>query len=151
MCGGPAWKREIVPDHKVCTHRLDTCLISDDIHPPIVRFCRYPGVHRQWFHDANEVRIASSLRLCYHRLSYRYLWVYILVLKSFLVYVSDIFTAMTMLTTKTWSNQIFQNCKQLSGCVAIPFVIGKWLFVGCIIFSFVLVRHYVIFSPWSIH
>lgn len=70
----------------------------------------------------------------------RYLWLYVLVLKSFLVYVSDIFTAVTMLTTKSWSNQIFNDCPDLEGCVAIPFNVGKWLFVGCIIFSFLLVR-----------
>jgi len=74
-------------------------------------------------------------------MSERYLWVYILVLKSFLVYVSDIFTAVTMLSTKSWTNQIFENCKELSGCVAIPFSVGQWLFVGCIIFSFLLVRY----------
>jgi hypothetical protein len=71
----------------------------------------------------------------------RYLWVYILVLKSFLVYVSDIFTAVTMLSTKTWTNQIFQNCTAVRGCVAIPFSVGQWLFVSCIIFSFLLVRN----------
>ena len=64
-----------------------------------------------------------------------------LVLKSFLVYVFDIFTAITMLTTDTWSNQIFKSCTQTdnNGCVFIPFTVGKWLFVGCIIFSFLLV------------
>ncbi len=66
---------------------------------------------------------------------------YILVLKSFLVYVSDVFTAVTMLTTTSWTNQIFQNCKQVRGCVAISFSVGKWLFVSCIIFSFILVRN----------
>ena len=74
-------------------------------------------------------------------MSERYLWLYILVLKSFLVYVSDIFTAVTMLSTTSWTNQIFDNCKDVSGCVAIPFAVGKWLFVGCIIFSFLLVRN----------
>ena len=66
---------------------------------------------------------------------------YILVLKSFLVYVSDIFTAVTMLSTTSWSNQIFQNCTNVRGCVAIPFAVGKWLFVACILFSFLLVRN----------
>jgi len=73
----------------------------------------------------------------------KYLWLYILVLKSFLVYVSDIFTAVTMLTTQTWSNQIFNNCAQnkVSGCIPIDFNVGKWLFVGCIIFSFLLLAY----------
>jgi len=102
MCGGPEWKREIVPDHKF--DFVDTREFTDN---------------------------GCGMRM-------KYLWVYILVLKSFLVYVSDIFTAVTMLTTTSWSNQIFQNCKQESGCVAIKFTVGKWLFVGCIIFSFLL-------------
>lgn len=47
-----------------------------------------------------------------------------------------------MLTTSSWSNQIFNNCPATedNGCVFIPFNVGKWLFVGCIIFSFLLVR-----------
>lgn len=69
----------------------------------------------------------------------RYLWLYVIVLKSFMVYISDIFSAITMLTTKNWSNEIFKNCANIDGCVAIPFNTGKWLFVGCIIFSFLLV------------
>ena len=79
---------------------------------------------------------------CLAKILPRYLWIYVLVLKSFLVYVFDIYTAITMLTTSNWSNHIFNSCKQGTdnGCVAIPFNIGKWLFVGCIIFSFLLVR-----------
>ncbi|KAJ3567790.1 hypothetical protein NP233_g6132 [Leucocoprinus birnbaumii] len=71
----------------------------------------------------------------------KYLWVYIIVLKSFLVYVSDIFSAITMLTTKNWSNEIFRRCATLDGCVFIPFNIGKWIFFGCIIFSFLLLAY----------
>ncbi|KAK7049617.1 Potassium transporter [Paramarasmius palmivorus] len=75
----------------------------------------------------------------------KYLWLYIIVLKSFLVYVSDIFTAITMLSTDSWSNQIFNQCADLkekdTDCVAIPFETGKWLFVGCIIFSFLLLAY----------
>ncbi|KAH9179908.1 hypothetical protein EDB89DRAFT_1841466 [Lactarius sanguifluus] len=106
MCGGPAWKREIVPDHKF--DFVDT---------------------REFIDNGFGMRM-------------KYLWVYILVLKSFLVYVSDIFTAVTMLTTTSWSSNIFENCKkQNSGCVAIPFTVNKWLFVGCIIFSFLLLAY----------
>lgn len=71
----------------------------------------------------------------------KYLWLYIIVLKSFMVYVSDIFTAITKLTTSSWSNEIFNNCGNISGCVAIPYTTGKWLFVGCIIFSFLLLAY----------
>lgn len=64
-------------------------------------------------------------------------------LKGFLVYISDIFTAVTMLSTTSWSNAIFNSCPEHStnGCVAIPFKIGKWLFFGCICFSFLLVSY----------
>jgi len=65
-----------------------------------------------------------------------------LVLKSFLVYVSDIFSAITMLTTTSWHNQVFNDCPHIDGCFAIPFKVGQWLFVGCIIFSFLLVRYF---------
>lgn len=62
---------------------------------------------------------------------------------AFLVYMSDIFTAVTMLTTKAWSNQILNDCqtKSIKGCIAIPFETGRWLFVGCIIFSFLLLGY----------
>ncbi len=70
----------------------------------------------------------------------RYFWLYLIVLKSFAVYIVDIYTATTMLTTTSWSNEIFNNCADIDGCVTIPFETGKWLFVGCIIFSFLLVR-----------
>ncbi|KZT43041.1 hypothetical protein SISSUDRAFT_979067 [Sistotremastrum suecicum HHB10207 ss-3] len=108
MCfTGPAWKREVVPDHK------------------------FDFVDTRDFHSKS-----FGIRM-------RYLWVYILVVKSFLVYVSDIFTSVTMLTTHGWSNTIFQSCPQTetNGCVFIPFDVGKWLFVGCIIFSFLLLAY----------
>lgn len=103
-CGGPKWKREVVPDHKF--DFIDTREFTDN---------------------------GFMMRM-------KYLWLYIIVLKSFLVYVSDIFTAITMLTTTSWSNQIFNNCGNI-GCVSIPFNVGKWLFVGCIIFSFLLLGY----------
>jgi len=71
----------------------------------------------------------------------RYMWLYVLIVKSFLVYVSDIFTAVTMLTTSDWSNTIFKSCPEGQDCFIIPFKIGKWLFVGCIIFSFLLLAY----------
>ncbi|KAG8850015.1 hypothetical protein FRB91_009426 [Serendipita sp. 411] len=71
----------------------------------------------------------------------QYVWVYILVIKSFLVYISDIYTATTMLTSESWSNKIFESCQKKDGCVAIPFPVAKWLFVGCILFSFLLLAY----------
>jgi hypothetical protein len=71
----------------------------------------------------------------------KYLWIYVIVLKSFMVYVSDIFSAITMLTTSNWSNEIFKQCQTIPGCFFIPFNTGKWLFVGCIIVSFLLLAY----------
>jgi hypothetical protein len=71
----------------------------------------------------------------------KYIWVYVIVLKSFLVYISDIFSAITMLSTSNWSNEIFRRCAEEEGCFFIPFNVGKWLFVGCIIFSFLLLAY----------
>ncbi|KIY46610.1 hypothetical protein FISHEDRAFT_46932 [Fistulina hepatica ATCC 64428] len=71
----------------------------------------------------------------------KYLWLYTLVLKDFLVYIADIFSATTMLTTTSWSNEIFNTCDETTDCVTIPFKIGRWLFVGCIIFSFLLLGY----------
>ncbi|KZT12810.1 uncharacterized protein LAESUDRAFT_16963 [Laetiporus sulphureus 93-53] len=73
----------------------------------------------------------------------KYMWLYITVLISFLVYISDIFTAVTMLTSDTWSNEIYNSCPpdETNGCVYIPFKIGKWLFFGCIVASFVLLAY----------
>lgn len=107
MCSGPAWKREIVPDHKF--DFIDTREFTDN---------------------------GFGMRM-------KYLWLYLIVLKDFLVYCFDIFTAITMLTTQSWSNQIFNSCPKTedNGCVAVPFSIGKWLFVGCIIFSFLLLAY----------
>jgi len=105
---GPAWKREIVPDHK-----FD-------------------------FVDTREFTDNSFL------MRMKYLWLYIVILKSFLVYVGDIFTATTMLSpgVKSWSNQIYNDCAtQSTGCFFIPFGVGRWLFVGCIIFGFLLLAY----------
>jgi hypothetical protein len=70
---------------------------------------------------------------------HRYIWIYLLLLKSFAVYCFDIFTAVTMLTTNHWTTAIHNKCGD--NCyIKIPFEIAKWIFVGCIIFSFLLVR-----------
>lgn len=53
-----------------------------------------------------------------------------------------------MLTTSNWSNEIFKQCQTTDGCVYIPFNIGKWLFVGCIIFSFLLASLFPNSNSW---
>jgi len=73
----------------------------------------------------------------------KYFFLYGLIFKSFLVYMSDIFTAVTMLSTNDWQNTIQRSCNvgSTNGCVVIPFNVAKWLFVGCIIFSFLLLGY----------
>lgn len=71
----------------------------------------------------------------------KYIWLYIIVLKSFAVYVLDVFTAVTMLSTTAWSNEIFEQCSDISSCPHIKFRKGRWLFIGCIIFSFLLLAY----------
>jgi len=103
-CTGPAWKREVVQDHK------------------------FDFVDTRDFHTKSfGVRV-------------QYMWIYVLVLKSFLVYLSDIYTAVTMLSSKTWTNTIYTRCPPQE-CPTISFEIGKWIFVGCIIFSFLLLAY----------
>ncbi|QRV72529.1 vacuolar membrane protein [Ceratobasidium sp. AG-Ba] len=70
----------------------------------------------------------------------RYIWVYVLVVKAFLVYMSDIFTATTMLSSTGWTNQIYSKCGD-NCAVDIQFDVAKWIFVGCIIFSFLLLAY----------
>lgn len=70
----------------------------------------------------------------------RYMFVYVLVAISFLVYLSDIYTAATMISSQKWSGSIFNKCNSANGdCIVIDFKIGRWIFVGCVAFSFLLV------------
>jgi len=115
-----------------CSLTLSTLVSS----PTMALWCEWSAFH-----------IFLFLRLSWQRHP-RYLWLYIIVLKSFLVYISDIFTAITMLTTSSWRNEIFNSCADL-GCVSIPYNVGKWLFVGCIIFSFLLVSFTSLQTHWS--
>ncbi|KAG8985426.1 hypothetical protein FRB90_004712, partial [Tulasnella sp. 427] len=100
-CTGPAWKREVVQDHKAYTRD---------------------------YHTKNfGVRV-------------QYLWIYVLVAKSFLVYLSDIYTAITMLSSKTWSSAIYTRCPP-DECPTVSFEVGRWIFVACILFSFLLLAY----------
>lgn len=67
----------------------------------------------------------------------RYSFVYIFLIKSVLVYLSDIYTAVAMLANGYWAGNILSESDS-SNTIRVPFTIGKWIFVGCIIFSFLL-------------
>lgn len=60
---------------------------------------------------------------------FSYVILYISILISFAVYGVDTFTAVNLLAFSRWASQIKPE---------IPFHISKWIFAGCILFSFVL-------------
>ncbi|KAL8276093.1 hypothetical protein RQP46_011508 [Phenoliferia psychrophenolica] len=68
---------------------------------------------------------------------FQYLWLYILVIKSVAVYID---TCVALLASNHWSGSILQSAaaKNGSNVLTVPFSIGKWVFTGCIIFSFLL-------------
>lgn len=60
-----------------------------------------------------------------------------LVIKSVGVYCADIYTMVLMLASGHWAGSILEKSGG-SSAVQVPFSIGKWIFTGCIIFSFLL-------------
>ena len=67
----------------------------------------------------------------------KYLLVYVMIFKELAIYGLDMFTAVTMLSTNRWTNEKFYTeCKD---CDKVHFGIAKWVFVGCIFFSFALI------------
>ncbi|GAA6023299.1 hypothetical protein JCM11491_006886 [Sporobolomyces phaffii] len=80
-------------------------------------------------------------RGCGTQLQYGWLW--ILFVKSIAVYIADIYTLVALLASNRWAASILQSeAAQGSGAssnvLEVPFSIGKWIFFGCIIFSFLL-------------
>ncbi|WVR04843.1 hypothetical protein IAU60_001855 [Kwoniella sp. DSM 27419] len=70
----------------------------------------------------------------------KYIFKYVLFLKSIAVYGFDIFTAVTMILSHHWTNAIQNSCGD-NCAVEVKFPIAKWVFVGCIIFSFLLLGY----------
>ncbi|WWD21740.1 hypothetical protein CI109_106227 [Kwoniella shandongensis] len=70
----------------------------------------------------------------------KYIFRYVWLLKSIVVYGLDIFTAATMIVSDHWTNSLTAKCDY--GCaVDVKYSIAKWVFVGCIIFSFLLLAY----------
>jgi hypothetical protein len=88
----------------------------------------------------DKLQLTSSLQS--PRFPYdRYGWLYISVLITTAVYCANIYTAVTYLLATSWTNSIYSKCGD--DCVVkISFTVGKWIFVGCIIFSFLLVSFF---------
>ncbi|KAI9636117.1 putative vacuole protein, partial [Dioszegia hungarica] len=89
--------------------------------------------HKWDFINVNEFRKTDFLT------RFKYVWRYILLFKSLAVYGLDIFTAVTMISSDRWNNAI--TAKGSEGVVEVKFIIAKWVFVGCIIFSFLLLGY----------
>ncbi|WWC68181.1 uncharacterized protein I206_102104 [Kwoniella pini CBS 10737] len=70
----------------------------------------------------------------------KYIFKYVFLLKSIAVYGLDIFTASTMIVSNHWTNSIGQRCGD-NCAIDVQFKIAKWVFVGCIIFSFLLLGY----------
>ncbi|KAG0141989.1 hypothetical protein CROQUDRAFT_135859 [Cronartium quercuum f. sp. fusiforme G11] len=68
---------------------------------------------------------------------FQYCFLYVLVIKSVLVYCSDIYTMVLLLASNHWAGSILESSGG-SSAMNVPFSIGKWIFFGCIIFSFLL-------------
>ncbi|KAF0528113.1 pheromone-regulated K+ transporter prm6 [Gigaspora margarita] len=79
--------------------------------------------HKFDFVDVQEFKKDSV----YYRIKHSF--VFFIVLKSVLVYIADIWTAGYLLVFNHWSSSV--NPK-------IPFYIAKWIYVGCIFASFIL-------------
>lgn len=77
---------------------------------------------------------------CFQQL--KYVFLFVMVVKSFAVYVADIYTAVTLLAFGHFSGSLYdkvQNDPQNN--FRVPIAYGRWIFSGCIIFSFLLLAY----------
>ncbi|CAG8561080.1 2150_t:CDS:2 [Dentiscutata heterogama] len=100
-CSAPKWKEEI-KNNKVTDHKFD-------------------------FVDLDEFKYTSITGKLTGRITYSF--VFLVVLKSVLIYVADIWTAGLLLFFDRWGSAIQPK---------IPFYVSKWIYIGSIIASFLL-------------
>src|SRR4051812_30079522 len=79
--------------------------------------------HKFDFVDVDEFYQNSCIR------KIKYSFVFLIVLKSVLVYIADLWTAGILLIYNEWSSSVQPR---------IPFTISKWVYVACILMSFTL-------------
>ncbi|CAG8432823.1 11503_t:CDS:2 [Diversispora eburnea] len=79
--------------------------------------------HKFDFVDIDEFYERSCIR------KLKYLFVWLIVLKSVAVYIADMWTAGILLIFDRWGSAVQPK---------IPFYISKWIYVGCIFVSFIL-------------
>ncbi|KAG0273258.1 hypothetical protein BGZ95_010924 [Linnemannia exigua] len=69
----------------------------------------------------------------------KYSLVFAVVIKGILIYCADLWTAVNLLVSGTWSNNLGVEHNQISfKNINISFEIYKWIFAACIILSFIL-------------
>ncbi|KAL1409083.1 Potassium transporter [Vanrija albida] len=78
---------------------------------------------------------------------FKYMFVYLFILRDIVIYGLDIFTVVTMLSTSNWTNKVYQDGAGKTGTsifhINVEFNVAKWVFLGCIIFSFLLLGYEV--------
>ena len=79
--------------------------------------------HKFDFVDVNDFKERSFIRRI------KYSFVFMVVLKSVLVYIADLWTAGILLIFNDWSSSVKPK---------VPIYISKWIFLGCIFMSFAL-------------
>lgn len=72
----------------------------------------------------------------------RYGLLFALVIKSIAVYIADIYTAITLLAFNHFNGSIYNRVQDNpDNTVKVPIQYGKWIFFGCILFSFLLLAY----------
>lgn len=72
----------------------------------------------------------------------KYAFLFIMVIKSFAVYVADIYTAVTLLAFGHFSGSLYDKVQNdPENNFRVPISYGRWIFSGCIIFSFLLLAY----------
>lgn len=77
---------------------------------------------------------------CFQQL--KYVFLFVMVVKSFAVYVADIYTAVTLLAFGHFSGSLYDKVQNdPENNFRVPISYGRWIFSGCIIFSFLLLAY----------
>lgn len=72
----------------------------------------------------------------------KYAFLFANMAKSIAVYIADIYTAITLLAFHHFNGNIYNRVADSpTNTVRVPFDYGKWIFTGCIIFSFLLLAY----------
>ncbi|KAG0339107.1 hypothetical protein BG004_006951 [Podila humilis] len=70
---------------------------------------------------------------------FKYSLVFAIVIKGILIYCADLWTAVNLLVSGTWSNGLGVDGNKIQfSTITISFDVYKWIFAGCIILSFIL-------------